>query len=187
MASSEHSHACKHLLDWQSRCQSPRRLTVGAIQDEAYWPAGMEDKRAMTSWMALDDVSVENGCARDLFLMRHFPARLTFKRHRCGSRCMWFVPATHAADAIRKHRPASAGSHVLTTDDIGEAEGHPVPLKSGSAVIWHGRSLHYAGPNTTDAIRRTYIANYRPETMIQFERENGRSSLGSRLSGQRNI
>ena len=86
---------------------------------------------------------------------------------------MWFVARTHAADAIRKHRPASAGSHVLTTDDIGEAEGHPVPLKAGSAVIWHGRSLHYAGPNTTDAIRRTYIANYRPETMIQFERENG--------------
>ncbi len=26
------------------------------------WPTGMEDKRAMTSWMALDDVIVENGC-----------------------------------------------------------------------------------------------------------------------------
>ena len=87
--------------------------------------------------------------------------------------CMWFVPGTQRADAIRKHRPASTGSHVLTTDEIGEAEGHPVPLKAGSAVLWHGRTLHYASPNTTGAIRRTYIANYRPQTMIDFERDNG--------------
>ena len=98
--------------------------------------------------MALDDVFVDNGC-------------------------MWFVPGTQNADAIRKHRPASTGAHVLTTDDVGESEGHPVPLKAGSAVIWHGRTLHYAGPNATEAIRRTYIANYRPQLMIDFERENG--------------
>ena len=30
-------------------------------QDEAYWPSGIEDKRALTMWMALDDAFSENG------------------------------------------------------------------------------------------------------------------------------
>jgi ectoine hydroxylase-related dioxygenase (phytanoyl-CoA dioxygenase family) len=107
--------------------------------------------------MALDDVGPDNGCmwcapassvcGRAWFAIMHLLRR--------------FVPGTHNANTIRSHRPASPGSHVLMTDDASEAEGHPVPLPAGSAVLWHGRTLHYARGNATAAIRRTYIVNCR--------------------------
>ena len=48
-----------------------------------------------------------------------------------------------------------------------------VELTPGSAVVWHGRTLHYSRGNTTDQRRRTLIANFRPESMVRWERENG--------------
>ena len=48
-----------------------------------------------------------------------------------------------------------------------------MPLKKGDAVLWTGRTLHYANGNYTDKLRRTYILNYRPKKAIEFERKNG--------------
>lgn len=118
-------------------------------QDAAYWPEGMTDTRAITFWMALDDVYVDNGC-------------------------MWFVSQTHLEKELRKHRPVTPTSHILMTDDVSKDEKkHAVPLIKGSAVFWSGRTLHFAGGNKTDTLRRTYIANYRPQSMVDFERNQG--------------
>ena len=46
-------------------------------------------------------------------------------------------------------------------------------LAEGSAVVWHGRTAHYSRGNTTEKPRRTYIANFRPQSMVRWERENG--------------
>lgn len=53
--------------------------------DEGYWPS-MPDKRAVSFWVALTDVTVDMGC-------------------------MWFVPGSHNQPLL-KHRPAKDGSHV---------------------------------------------------------------------------
>jgi hypothetical protein len=119
-------------------------------QDEAYWPEGMTDKRALTVWCALDEATVDNGC-------------------------MWHLPGSHRNPALYEHRSASEGSHILATDDVDETtEGaRPSPLQPGDAVVWHGRTAHYSRGNSTDARRRTFICNFRPESMVRFERENG--------------
>ena len=49
-------------------------------QDEAYWPSGMTDKRAITVWTALDEAKAENGA-------------------------MWYVAGSHKELELRQHRP----------------------------------------------------------------------------------
>ena len=118
-------------------------------QDEAYWPAGMRDKRAITMWTALDAATTANGA-------------------------MWYIRGSHKGPLL-DHRPAAEGAHILQTDSV--TEGTPgaecVELEAGDAVLWHGRTAHYSRGNSTDTARRTFIVNYRPESMVQFERSNG--------------
>lgn len=109
----------------------------------------MTDKRAITVWCALDEATVDNGA-------------------------MWYIAGSHK-EALKKHRTASEGSHILMTEEASEEDpgATPVPLRPGSAVLWHGRTCHYSRGNVTDAIRRTFITNFRPDAMVQWERENG--------------
>lgn len=118
-------------------------------QDEAYWPAGIADKRAITFWVALDDARVENGA-------------------------MWYVEESHKWE-LMEHKPAAAGSHILMTEAVSEdTEGAtPIELDAGDVVLWHGRTLHYSRGNTTDRPRRTFIVNFRPEKMVAWQRKNG--------------
>jgi len=118
-------------------------------QDEAYWPSGMSDKRAITVWCALDEATVDNGA-------------------------MWYIKGSHQG-RLREHQTASAGSHILMTEDASEDEDGAtcVPLPAGSAVLWHGRTCHYSRGNVTAQVRRTFICNFRPEAMVQWERQNG--------------
>ena len=63
-------------------------------QDEAYWPAGMTDKRAITMWTALDEATKANGS-------------------------MWYIRGSHEG-ALLDHRPAAEGAHILQTDSVTE-------------------------------------------------------------------
>lgn len=113
--------------------------------DESYW-LDLPDKRALSFWFPMQDVSVENGC-------------------------MWFVPGSHK-QPMRKHRPTKPGQHVLMTDECSNDEGVPQPLKSGGCTVHTGRTLHYTAGNTTGKPRRAYIVNFRPKAMIEFERKH---------------
>lgn len=114
-------------------------------QDEAYW-VDVPDKRATSCWLALDDATIENGC-------------------------MWFVPGSNLKP-VRPHRFAAAKGGALTCDAI-EEEGVAIEIKAGSCTFHHGRTLHYSRGNATNGQRRAFIINFRPNTMIQLERELG--------------
>ena len=120
-------------------------------QDEAYW-IDMEDKRAVTCWIALDDVFKENGC-------------------------MWFVPRSHREE-MRKH--VQTGQKGALQCEANETEATPVSLSAGDATFHDGRTIHYSRGNSTPFRRRALILNFRPEKMIAFERENGFNHLGER-------
>lgn len=122
-------------------------------QDEAYWPSGMTDKRALTVWTALDRATIDNGA-------------------------MWYVSGSHRAK-LHPHAPASEGSHVLHTSAFSESTPGAVciELEAGDAVAWHGRTAHYSRGNITSHTRRTFIVNYRPESMVRWEREHGYDHL----------
>ena len=42
----------------------------------------------------------------------------------------------------------------LEIEEVFQDKAHSVPLKSGSAVFWTGRTLHYASGNFSDKLRR---------------------------------
>lgn len=120
-------------------------------QDESYW-IDMDDKRAVSCWVALDDVSKENGC-------------------------MWYVPKSHKYE-MRPHVQTGNGGALKC--EATEHEAKAVEMKAGSCTFHHGRTIHYARGNSTAKRRRAFILNFRPKAMIAFEREQGFDHLGKR-------
>jgi phytanoyl-CoA hydroxylase len=114
-------------------------------QDAAYW-INLQDKRAVSCWLALDNATIDNGC-------------------------MWYVPGSHLLP-LRTHRNAGAKGGALTCT-VEEAEGLPIELKAGSCVFHHGATLHYSRGNVTGSGRRAFIVNFRPKAMIELERSQG--------------
>jgi phytanoyl-CoA hydroxylase len=113
-------------------------------QDAAYWPE-LPDSRSMSFWIALDEAEIDNGC-------------------------MWYIPGSHK-EPMRPHRQIGSGGALKC--DASEDEGEPVELSVGGATIHSGYTLHYTRGNCTDRPRRALIINFRPQSMIQLEREKG--------------
>lgn len=101
-------------------------------QDEAYWDPSLEH-RSLSIWLPLQDVGEDEGC-------------------------LWFIPGSQNLDILR-HRPigGDAGVHGLELDEPVPGAPVAVPLQAGEATVHGGRTLHYAGPNVSDAPRRAYI------------------------------
>lgn len=115
-------------------------------QDSAYWPKGMKDTRSLSCWLAFDDVTLENGC-------------------------MWYVAGSHL-EPTRKHSYAGDNSDALVAE-CNEGEGIACPIKKGGMIVHDGRILHYSRGNSTSTRRRALITNYRPISMIKWERSIG--------------
>ena len=115
-------------------------------QDSAYWPKGMKDTRSLSCWLAFDEVTIDNGC-------------------------MWYVPGSHL-EPKRKHSYAGENSDALVAD-CSEDEGVACPIKKGGMIVHDGRMLHYSRGNSTGQRRRALITNYRPISMIDWERSIG--------------
>jgi ectoine hydroxylase-related dioxygenase (phytanoyl-CoA dioxygenase family) len=89
--------------------------------------------------MALDDVTVENGC-------------------------MHFIPGSHKLgrlDAIDLINPQDLFKLVPAAKNK-KFESVPVPLKTGSCTFHNDLTFHYAGPNKTDRPRRAMVTIYMP-------------------------
>ena len=101
-------------------------------QDEAYWNPGMIP-HSLSVWLPLDPATVESGC-------------------------MQFIPRSHMGH-VRWHRHIDDDPlvHGLVTDDVDSSQAVACPIPVGGATFHHCRTLHYAGPNTTDQPRRAYI------------------------------
>ncbi len=105
-------------------------------QDEAYWDPWY-DHQGISIWLALQEATIANGT-------------------------MWFVPGSNRFE-ILEHRPIADDPRVhgleLVDPAIG-AQGIAQPIPPGGCLIHHCRTLHYAGPNTTDIDRHAYIIGF---------------------------
>lgn len=117
-------------------------------QDEAYWSPELV-YNSLSIWMPLQEATVEGGC-------------------------MQFVPRSHTSGIVQ-HRPINNDPriHGLEVVEFDETEVVPCPIPAGGVTIHNCRTLHYAGPNTTDEPRRAYIQVYgapttRRETPLDF-------------------
>lgn len=101
-------------------------------QDEAYWDPA-ERPQSLSVWMPLDPATVESGG-------------------------MQFIPRSQRGE-VRWHRHIDDNPliHGLVTDDVDETRAVACPVPAGGATFHHCRTLHYAGPNTTDRVRRAYV------------------------------
>ncbi|MCY4033726.1 MAG: phytanoyl-CoA dioxygenase family protein [Hyphomicrobiales bacterium] len=107
-------------------------------QDLRYW--GLSDAGGMLSaWLALSEVTIENGCMR-------------------------FLPGSHK-DGIFEHDDTHADNNALTRGqrarvDISEADTVPVCLAPGQMSLHHGQLLHSSTPNNSDKRRIGFVTVY---------------------------
>jgi len=120
-------------------------------QDAAYWMK-MPDKRAVSCWIALDDVYEENGC-------------------------MWFIPKDDDL-GILEHTSLPNGRALYCETDTSSAQC--ISLNAGGCTFHDGFTLHFSKGNTTAGQRRALIFNFRPGKMIELERAQGIDHTGRR-------
>ena len=122
-------------------------------QDAAYWPEA-SDNRALSFWIALDDVDIENGCMR-------------------------YVHGSHF-NGLRKHIQHKAASELQC--EVNEEE--PIvtgEIKAGMAIVHDGFTVHGAfGNNSKSRNRRALIINLRPKAMISYIKDLGFEDLGKK-------
>lgn len=107
--------------------------------------APIEPMHYLTCWIALEDATLENGC-------------------------IWVMPESHKQGFV-EHKKTDIGWQCY----FGEDPGIPVPLKSGSMVIFHSLLFHRSTPNRSSATRKGLVLQYsaagavNPETGVAFD------------------
>jgi ectoine hydroxylase-related dioxygenase (phytanoyl-CoA dioxygenase family) len=117
-------------------------MKFGWHQDSGF--IGYPHRPYLTCWITLDDVSEANGTV-DLLPYA-----------RAGTR------------DIVEH------VHDEETNDMvgyfGDDPGDPVTAPAGSIACFSSTLFHRSGPNTTDRMRRVYVAQYAPEPILNEAR-----------------
>jgi len=74
------------------------------------------------------------------------------------SGCLHFIPGSHLSEVI-PHQPIGGDPrvHGLEAIDVDASKAVAISLEEGSVTVHHNRTLHYAGPNSTQQQRRAYI------------------------------
>ncbi|MBM3264812.1 MAG: phytanoyl-CoA dioxygenase family protein [candidate division Zixibacteria bacterium] len=146
---------CKHVVIYHDHALikpgGEKSRATNWHQDAPYWP--MEQIGALSAWIAVDDVSVENGC-------------------------MQFIPGSHTFGKLEPVPLATEGASVLkniTATGV-KVDVPPVvmDMKAGGVTFHHGCTFHYATSNMTDRPRRALAIIYIPEYVAY----NGRWDAG---------
>ena len=106
-------------------------------QDNTKWSFASE--HAITIWVALDDVTIQNGC-------------------------MFFMPGSHKAR--RDDFPAAGnqvGAMFEAYPDLGRKEPVPVVMPAGGCSFHNGLIVHAAHANMTPYPRRAFTCAYMPD------------------------
>ncbi len=121
-----------------------------AHQDNAHFGVDPPDW-GITTWAALDDATVENGC------MQYIPGS-----HRLGN-----VPHGHIE-----------GTTHLVPQDVEPGPPEHAPVRAGGVIFHHLLTLHMSAPNTSDTWRRAYACHYIRTDATHFDEEPVRAKLG---------
>lgn len=113
-------------------------------QDSAYWP--MEPPTLVTVSIALTDSSADNGCIQ-------------------------VIPKSHLWGLQEWGRITRDKDEAMTDrKDIDTSTAIPVPLKAGSALLFHSLAVHGSGPNNSPSARHTALYAYFPPTVKYIAR-----------------
>jgi ectoine hydroxylase-related dioxygenase (phytanoyl-CoA dioxygenase family) len=121
----------------QALIKQPWANPTGWHLDNPYWSFHSRD--AITIWVALDDVTLENGC-------------------------MWFIPGSHkTATYDNVGIGPNMGDLFKVYPDWAKQQAVPNPMKAGSCSFHNGLIAHGAGPNMTPGWRRAMTCAYMPD------------------------
>ena len=109
---------------------------------------GYEHPPYLTCWIALDDVTEANGT---VYLLPY---------SRAGTR-----------DVVEHVRDDETNDLI---GYFGDDPGEPVVVPAGSIACFSSTLFHRSGPNTTDRMRRIYLAQYSPEPILDEDRSGPR-------------
>jgi ectoine hydroxylase-related dioxygenase (phytanoyl-CoA dioxygenase family) len=123
-----------------------RGMKFGWHQDSGFIPYA--HKPYLTCWIALDDVTEANGT---VYL-------LPFSR--AGTR-----------DVVEHVRDEETNDLI---GYFGDDPGEPVIVPAGSIACFSSTLFHRSGPNTTDHMRRIYLAQYSAEPILDDDRSGPR-------------
>ncbi len=121
-------------------------------QDHPYWP--MDPIGSLSAWIAIDDVTVENGC-------------------------LHFCPGSHKFGLQEGIKLDVEGESIVSKmQERGHDVADPVPMEmeAGGVTFHHGCNFHYAGPNQTEEPRRALAIIYIPD-YVSFT--GGRDAAGA--------
>jgi len=107
-------------------------------QDSGYVP--YDHRPYLTCWCTLDDVNEENGT-------------------------VYVLPYDRAGTRVRQEHVREEGSNDLV-GYFGDDPGEPVIAPAGSIAVFASTVFHRSGPNTTNGIRRIYLAQYSAEPLL---------------------
>jgi len=105
-------------------------------QDSAYFT--IEPLSLVTCWIALDDVTVENGC-------------------------MWVIPGSHLGELHDHSQPWDLGGRIdmqVPDEKIDLSREKAITMSAGSCSFHHSKLLHRSGPNRTAGYRRGLAIHY---------------------------
>ena len=119
-------------------------------QDENFVPT--RDRSLCTSWIALDEATIENGC-------------------------LWMIPGSHRSGVLypmRPHNNPDLDRAEECYDFDGLETAVPIELKPGSCVFFSGYILHSSGTNKRPrGFRRAMLYQFaRAETPIAYNAKN---------------
>lgn len=115
-----------------------RGMKFGWHQDSGFIP--YMHRPYITCWIALDDVTEANGT---VYLLPY---------SRAGTR-----------DVVEHVHDEATGDKI---GYFGEDPGDAVIVSAGSIACFSSTLFHRSGPNTTDHMRRAYLAQYSPEPIL---------------------
>lgn len=121
-------------------------------QDAPYWP--MDPVGSFSAWIAVDDVTVDNGC-------------------------LHFVPGSHKFGRLEPIQLGVEGESIVAKMRAGGhivSEPVAMEMEAGGVTFHHGCTFHYAGANRTDRPRRAFAIIYIPDT-VRFT--GGRDAAGA--------
>ncbi len=108
-------------------------------QDSAYWPHA--EPRILSGWLALDDVTLENGCVR-------------------------YVPGSHLRE-LPHHEIETDNPNKLTTQPayVDPSREVPAVMSAGSICLHHSLTLHRSLPNHSDRSRNGMVMIFMPDDL----------------------
>ena len=160
---------CRDVRVLEDNALSKDALSGGELkwhQDFSYWP--LAQPNAVTLWIALDDVTLDNGAMH-----------MALGSHLLGER----LPTVFGTGAsyFRDRRPKTV-MPIVEPQSIG-LDTEVLTMKAGEATFHHSLTWHASGPNITKTSRRAAVCRYVADGTIWLGEERYAYNYSSSEAG----